>query len=213
MRNNTSIVVFDLCGTLFHSNTTFDYIKQYHKNRKNWLRYFKCLVYTSYFGKILNRIFRFSIRKRCIQTLADESRSDLENFSEVFYDTFLLNRKNHTAFDQYFIELSDSNKILICSASLSEVVKVVARRLDVSYVSSELRFDKNGKCFGELSKDLKGNKSEIFSSYSIRFFATDNLDDVQACRLSEKCVIFSQKKNIEYWRRSLHGKDYEIFEI
>ncbi|MCV5604550.1 hypothetical protein OFN09_31450, partial [Escherichia coli] len=76
--------VFDVCGTIYASNTTFDFIIEYHKSRGNMHKYFWAKTLLSFPFKVLNKLHLFSIRNSLIKTLKGESRGNLEKFGSEF---------------------------------------------------------------------------------------------------------------------------------
>ena len=73
--------VFDVCGTLYNSNTTFDFILEYHRYRNNKVRSLYLMILLSFPCKVLNKLKLFSIRKRMIATLKGEEKKHLANYS------------------------------------------------------------------------------------------------------------------------------------
>ena len=97
-------------------------------------------------------------------------------------------------------KISCKKDIVLCSASLDIVIKVIAERLNFKYYASELEFV-DGVCVGRLKKDLLGKKNEIFNGLSLSLVVTDNLTDIKLVKASECSFILSTQKNKKFWAR------------
>ena len=57
------IVVFDLCGTLYRSNTTYDFIEYFHKKKRHFIKWFLVFILMSLVGKIFVILTKFRAKK------------------------------------------------------------------------------------------------------------------------------------------------------
>jgi len=189
------INIFDVCGTLYSVNTTFAFIIFYHKHNGNYTYWLYSKIMTSKLGKLLAMIFRFSSRKKLLNTLKGVSKTDLYLVSEFFYDEVLLKNQNLKIFSMF--EKFD-NKILL-SASIDPVIKVIASRLNCNYYSSRLKYD-NTECIGVLDFDLKGNKASCIKTNIINV-VTDNLDDTDIIKLAQESFLVAPSiKRMKKWQ-------------
>ena len=51
-----NLYLFDICGTIYRSNTTFDFLEFYLKENKRFRLY--RAIYKSFFWKVINRTLR-----------------------------------------------------------------------------------------------------------------------------------------------------------
>jgi len=195
------INIFDVCGTLYSVNTTFEFIVFYHKNKKNLLYWFYSKIAISKFGKLLAIIFKFSTRKQLLKSLKGVSREELYRISEIFYDEILLNNKNSNIF-KLFEELD--NKVLL-SASIAPVIQVIADKLNCTYYSSQLKYN-NNICMGILDFDLKGKKASCVNS-NVIYVITDNLDDTDIIKLAKESFLVAPNiKRMKKWEELQNTK-------
>ncbi|WP_010113564.1 haloacid dehalogenase-like hydrolase [Acinetobacter sp. P8-3-8] len=163
-----SLVIFDVCWTMYKSNTTFDFIKFVYKTEN--IKSFILILLNSQIVKIilllLGKILGRDIyRELFVGLLQDFTRRDIEILSEKFYKDFLLKKKIDYTFDIF--EKINTDEILLCSASLDVVVAHIANELNVDFFASELEF-KNGVCTGKICKDLLGVKDQILEKQKNR---------------------------------------------
>lgn len=200
--------IFDVCWTMYQSNTTFDYIRFVYKSEN--IQSFQLKFLNSKFGKIiillLGRIIgRDLYRELFVKLLKGFSRKDLEELSMKFYQNFLINQKIDYTFK--ILEKTDVNDVILCSASLDVVVAHIAKELGVVFFASELEYKKQ-ICTGKISKDLLGKKDNILKDKVIELVVTDNLSDLELVRKSLKSVILSTPKNVKFWEMNDLIVDY-----
>lgn len=201
------IALFDLCGTLYKSNTTFDFIVFYHKRNKKVFKWLQCVLLTSYPGKVLQRVLQLDSRKILISTLSGTEKTLLDECAGAFVEEFLGKIKRQKAFEK-LNSLRSSHDIIIVSASIDPVVNAVANCLNVRCVSSVLKYGRNGKCKGVLEKDVTGKKHEILRD--VDFVATDNISDAILVKNSGSHLIFSKKTNYRKWKSKLNIEEGEL---
>lgn len=194
--------IFDVCWTMYKSNTTFDFIRFIYKIEN--IKSFRLILLNSRIVKIiillLGRILGRDIyRELFVGLLKGFTRQDIEFLSEKFYKNFLLKKRIDYTFDIF--KKINADEILLCSASLDVVVAHIANELNVDFFASELEF-KNGVCTGKISKDLLGVKDQILENKKIELVVTDNLSDLSLVKKSSKSVILSTPKNVNFWKRN-----------
>lgn len=187
-------VMFDVCGTLFYSNTTFDFIKYYHKQQANFFRYIYVRVLTGIMGKILHRYFKISIRQLIISTLKKEKICNVESIAEGFVEFYLQPRTIPSIFNE-FLSLKETSEVYLISASIDPIVKKIAEFYNVKYICSTLCRSDNAY-MGNIEIDLKGNKNDHMSKDVI--FYSDNLDDLPCSFLVRKYYFVRHKMNDRY---------------
>lgn len=195
------LVVFDVCGTLYESNTTFDFIQFVKKNKiikllNNWF-----IKYAFVFlGKSLNKdIYRFLY----VRQLKGMSRIELDKLANEFVESWLIG-KEITVSHELLMKCKNNNQTcLIISASLDVVVCAICKKLGVdAFYASRLEFV-DGIATGYLATDMLGNKhkiEEIVNLSEIEMVVTDNISDFHLVSMAKKSFILSKEKNIDFWK-------------
>ncbi|HDM8144057.1 TPA: haloacid dehalogenase-like hydrolase [Vibrio harveyi] len=207
MISEKKYVGFDVCGTLFDSNTTFDFIQYlYDKGYVSFnIAYIRSLPF-----KVINKlslsICDFDLVKYLsIRLLKGIEKKTLYRWSEEFYDNYLVHRKIervHTLMNTY----KEMNAhIYFISATIDCVAQIVSNRLGAdTVVSSQLQYD-NGIATGYLKKDIYGNKHSLFT-HQFDCYVSDNFNDLELLTSSKDYVIVSKQKDISYWESVLPKK-------
>lgn len=204
----SKILIIDICGTLYRSNTTFDMLDYYFHNRKMYMLFAflkKCRL-ISYGNSLFFRFFRKDImRYFAIKFLSGYSYTELHNMSKTFLLNFLRSRRNADVFriiDSY--RLCDA-KLISVSATLDCIGEVVAEENNFALVyASELAY-KDSICCGCLKRDLLGNKIQIIDELDIEKFdvITDNYSDADIIEKSSKAFLIQYKNKKNKWYRVL----------
>lgn len=204
MKSEKQIVIFDLCGTLYDSNTTFDFIR--------FLRPLYALIIFSLPLRILAKCLSISSSIDLIRTLAiygykGFSQDQLLQQAERFITEVLENKKIIEA-DELLLQYSQDNSVTVylASASIDPIVQLVAQRYAVEYVSSQLEYI-NGKSSGKLSVDLLGDKIKYLETTHYQLVVTDNKSDLELILASDKSYIVTKKKNVKHWQQKLRPQD------
>ena len=202
--------VFDVCGTLYDSNTTFEFITEYHKYRDNRLKVFWTKMLLSFPFKLLNKLEYLSIRDKMIATLQGEEKSNLETFAKRFVSDFLCKKEKSTIME---LLLADRNDSVLVSASIDPVIDAIAAKLKVKAYSSILEFDENSLSTGKLAVDLKGIKSSILDVDNFDIVATDNMSDIDLIKLSKLSYIVSHKDNKDKWLTLIANNSIDLNKV
>ena len=128
------LVIFDICGTLFFSNTSFDFLdlivqaKSYSLFRK---------VSKTISARIINKVSVLLLKKDLIRSIAvlcikGMSKAELQDKADIFYNQYLLPLKIDNSFDKIEFYRKDSNTtIILASATFDFIADVVANRLEI----------------------------------------------------------------------------------
>ncbi|WP_193765253.1 haloacid dehalogenase-like hydrolase [Hafnia paralvei] len=190
------VSVFDVCGTLFDSNTTIDFIRFYHSRKKNKGLTIKCYFYCSFIGKVINRLGFFSIRDSVVRTLEGVSKYELNALASEFYEESLK--------EKYKIEVLEllrtipSSESLLLSASIDPIISMISSKLGVSAFSSLLEYDDRDIATGRIYYDLKGKKLSVVEG-EIDLVVTDNYSDIDLISIAKKIYLVTNKNNREHW--------------
>lgn len=174
------IAVFDVCWTLYRSNTTIDFVLFYLK-KKRFSRYLFFRIITFRLISIfLSLIGIKNIRDRMIYQLKGENKSYLTHLTERFFNEYLINKINEPVFLYFNKYRHEGYSLLLASASLDIIVTQISQNENIDFVSSVLGFD-DDVCTGKLEFDATGVKYKLLKNATkYCFFDTmfsDNLED------------------------------------
>lgn len=216
--HNKPIVIVDICGTLYNSNTTFDFLDFFLKG-KSYVFFRK--ISKTLLWRILNKIIisltAFDLtRNLAVNHLKGKSKLELKTAMELFYDK-LIDRKYENIF-AIVNQLKQENRVILASATLDFIAEKIANEIDIKeYFSTELLYNHNGYCTGKICRDLLGNKFKILESERVispyYMTITDNFSDLDILLKSEKKKIISTESNNKYWLKLLSNNNILNYEI
>ena len=210
-------VVFDVCGTLYASNTTYDFLLFYFK-KYNKDKYFKCRLSLSLPSKVIlialaKLGIKIGLRGYLVSLLANEPVDAVRETAKIFAVKFLSSKEIYTT-QNYLKEVKKrGERVVLASGSLYPVVQEIANVLQVdNFIASTLEVDKKGGYTGRYLLDVKAKKLEFLDYGSSELIiVTDNLDDLSLIENAAEAIIVSKKKNIETWNKLL--KTHPNFQI
>lgn len=213
------VVLIDIDGTLFNSNSTFDFLDSLPHGK--WYGFYR-KVGASIFGRIVNKlaIILFSkdiIRMIGISCLKGYSQKQLLILGEEFYDNFLLQRKINDVFNMLDEEKKNGSKIILASATLDFLAEIISSKLRVAeYTSTELSY-KNGVCQGVIKKDRLGHKKkaleELGVSFPVDMTITDNVTDRELLKKSFRKVVIVYPREKEKWASIIQAYNFKSLKI
>lgn len=203
---NKEYFLIDICGTIFNSNTTFDFLKFYF-SKKNWykilimIRKIKILIIIN---AIFMRLFQIDLlRYWALTHLKGYTKEQLCSMSDIFYKEYLTKRTNIEATEIIEKMKRENKELILVSATLDCIACAVSKNMNIPCVfSSKLAF-KNNKCLGRLQQDLLANKLNALVDNKINppywGIITDNYSDMALIKKSQHVFLvqYSNKKN--YW--------------
>lgn len=212
------LYIFDICGTIFKSNTTFDFL--------TFLLVPKSKTYSSFdklrktiAWKVINKLSRTYLhiditRIIALRFLRGYSREQLLLEADTFYDAYLMKHPNSYVLDKIReIQSDESCDLLIASATIDVVAEVIADRLQIKeWHSSELCY-KEGFCQGKLSKDLLGKKKELVEnicSRCIDSMFTDDITDIPLLKYAKQKNIIVYPKTYKKWKKIVKQMDWNV---
>ena len=165
-------IIVDICGTLFNSNTTYDFCRFFFVNSKRY-RILE-IIFNSSFIYLLNaacfKLMRKDIKKIIlIKMLNGYSYEELYNAANLFYDQYLVYHKNIEVWNllNYYLQNCKS-EIVICSATLDFIADAIANKMHIElHISSRLLYTLNAKCKGKILVDLYGMKKSALQAKNI----------------------------------------------
>ncbi len=211
--DSTQTAVFDVCDTMYYSNTTHDFVRFIFDGKPLSLKKLTYLILNSKISPLRYFLILISIRtgwdalkKLNIYLLKGMSSVQISAVSARFVSEFLQDRKivqTHRLIDKY---ASNGLRIVLCSSSIEPVVKAVADNLGIKYfVSTSLLFD-NEIFTGKILEDITHKKLEILEerklSGEIKYAVSDNLSDLKLLTAaSQGIAIVHSKKKQDYWEK------------
>ncbi|MBS1506742.1 MAG: haloacid dehalogenase-like hydrolase [Bacteroidetes bacterium] len=204
-----TLIVCDVCDTLYDSNTTFDFIR-FYVNRKGgasqiWLslissRYSPFFYFLIALGKIFHKDL---VRILALQLLSDLDRKKLSDLAFEFHDSFLLKRKNEKVFS-LLERLKKEGDVMLLSSSIDPVIGAIAQRNGFSFQSSMLAYQ-NDISSGKLSQDLTGVKhkqlAEWHKAYRRLTVVTDNHSDYDLVKMADdRYVVLLPAGEEKFWQ-------------
>ncbi|WP_143961594.1 HAD-IB family phosphatase [Litoribacter populi] len=213
MASDAKKILFDVCGTLYRSNTTYDFLK-YYLNKNNNLQYLKICLLLSLPGKALvvalSKIgWNLPLREYLVGLLKGAPKEEVALEAEKFVKEILCSKKIDRVHEVLKSASCEKKEIILISASIDPVVKAIADELGVSsFICSTLDVDAKGCYTGKFSIDIKGKKAGfafengcIQSEFTTVF--TDNKDDIDLIELCETSFVISKRQNVNYWKKKL----------
>ena len=207
------INIFDICGTMYDSNTTFDFLDYMFLENKRYqiMRKMSKIIFFKIVNKIIFQAFNIDLfRIVFLRYLKGMTRKELENKVNDFYKKVLEFKK----IDDVILLLNkikkEDKKIILVSATIDIIAQRIAKEFSLDFISSKLSFDKE-ICLGTLEYDLLGKKDSYIKE-DIELVVTDNISDLNLIRVSKKSVIISKKKNIKFWNEQKLC-NYRIMEV
>jgi phosphoserine phosphatase len=204
--------VFDVCDTLYFSNTTHDFVK-FVLEREGGRRKAAHAIMNSPYSPFKYFFIGLSIfagwdylKKFNVRLLKGKTKDELNILAASFVDKVLNNRRvacSHRILNEC---LSRGNQVVLCSSSIEPVVAAVASDLGVKdHVSTRLAY-KGGKFTGRIDKGVTEKLSELRNSgheYEIGLAVSDNPGDLELLRTARKrFAIAHTKRKREFWKRS-----------
>src|SRR5688572_18993756 len=207
------LFVFDICDTLYYSNTTFDFIKFVLETRKMsgqlyWFNHYTKRSSPIFLGlAVLQKITKADWSKKLsLKLLQGISKTELYALGQQFEKQFLPSRiiaQTHQMLEKL---KADGKTIVLISASLDPVVAAIAEALKVEFRCSELEYDAQGNFTGNLKFEMTGQKlkalQEMLSHQQANFaVATDNFTDFGLVEAAcQRYVVVYNEKALNFWQ-------------
>lgn len=207
------LYVFDICDTLFYSNTTFDFIKFVLESRRmtgelNWFRHYTKKASPVFLTlAFLQKLSKADWHKKlALKLLQGISRTELYTLGEQFEQQFLPLRVIAQTHQMLNKLKADGKLVVLISASLDPVVAAIAKTLQVDFRCSELEYDARGNSTGNLKFEMTGRKlsalQEMLSHQQPNFaVATDNFSDFGLVEAAcQRYVVVYNEKSLNFWK-------------
>jgi HAD superfamily phosphoserine phosphatase-like hydrolase len=215
------LVIFDVCNTLFDSNTTFDFIRfALKEKRPNKQFLFKALTkrLSPFFiagillGKALGKDL---VRNLSVSLLKGLRKEELLALAEDFYNKHLQTRRI-TDVIQILEDSRMGHEIWLFSNSIDPVIQTIAMHLGLQFEASELEYNQQGIFTGRIKRDLSGKKQEAFlkrfgKEARIKMMCSDNKSDLEILKLAQKPIVVIYKPSDKRFWQTLNPTFIEKF--
>ena len=200
------VIFCDICGTLFYSNTTFDFI-DYVVNSRKYL-FFKKIFLNYCFRKInalFYHLFGVDLLKRLsIRFLKGLSKNELSVKAKEFYANYLSSHRIAESFSLVNEYRNRGYYLYLVSATLDVIAESVGKGLNADVVlSSSLYYDSKDVCTGKIKIDLFGRKWECLckNDYDIEsmLVITDDFSDLELIKQAQMVYIVTNVVNMHRW--------------
>lgn len=208
---NEEIVLIDICGTLYDSNTTMDFLDYVFGMQRRYRRYRTMTTWLPM--RILNKcslllFLKDPIRTYGVRFLKGLSKDEIQSFVEKFYTDYLQDRCQKPVVDLLDQYRYSPYRLVIVSATLDCIAHKIAKTLNISTVfSSVMKYDSVGRCTGRIAVDLLHAKQKALQQHGIyppfNLTISDNLSDAALMQQSEKSVIVCWKRKKGKWLRTI----------
>jgi len=202
------LAVFDVCGTLYSSNTTFDFLDWYFSKNKKY-QFFRKLSKT-FLGKILNYPFYKFMKKDLIRLLGtsflkDKSITEIEIASRKFIIENLDAKKKPDIIKLLETYKNENYEIVLISGSYEFLIKEIALKFEVKNFFATKLQNINGLYTGKLSHDQLFNKIDliktIYPKYQELIVVSDNLTDYSLLKAASKgFIVCNKSKHMNFWK-------------
>ncbi len=203
--NKIGVVLIDICGTIFDSNTTFDFL-DHNVNRSSY-KILRKVMYTlpwRAFNKLSVKAFGLDLTRHiALKHLKNKSKSDLLHQTGRFYEEILQNKVNKQVLQLIEDYRQKGYTLVLASATLDFIAQTIAEKLHIeNYISTDLEYQE-GKFTGRVIAGRLGHKlkalTEIGFTPPYQTTITDNYSDVDILRESDRKIIVVSESGKQRW--------------
>lgn len=208
------IAIFDVCGTLYNSNTTFDFLDNYFSNNKKYLFFRK--ISNLFIVKVLNHyIYKYMkidiIRIYGTSFLKNETINNIHDYSKKFVYKNLEPKIKSNIYDMLKTYKNNNYKIVLMSGSYEFIIEHVNSYVDADFFfASELK-KSDTLYYGSYEKDILLNKYQLlkenFPNITELIVISDNKTDLSLMlEANEALAICNKKKHYGFWKKNKNKK-------
>ncbi len=194
------LVVFDVCDTLYDSNTTADFVRFAGDVRENpWPRAAHLAATRRvspifWAGAALYATTGLDLgRAVLLAGLRGIARDELRRLADRFVADVLAERRIAETHRRLRAARRRGDEVVLASTSIDPVVDAVGDALEVEAISSQLAYDGAGRCLGRLAVDRTGRKlaalSERLDAGIELTVVTDNATDRELLEAADRPVV------------------------
>ncbi|PTP29359.1 hypothetical protein CWO07_17760 [Vibrio splendidus] len=203
------IAVFDVCGTIYRSNTTFEFLDHYFANNYRY-RLFRFFSRT-FFAKLINypffKYFRTDlIRIIAILFLKGESTSAVSESARLFVEQQLNNKVQQPVADLFGKYKREGYYLVLMSGSLDFLITTIQDKWEADDAYSTLLQRENNKFTGSVYFDQLFNKYDVlknnYKDIEELVVVSDNASDLLLLSKADTAfAICNKQKHIDFWKR------------
>lgn len=219
-KGERKIILLDICGTIYRSNTTFDFLDYFFANNIRYKLF--CLLFRCRLARLVNKVIASLckydfLRVFSVKFLEGYTEQEIMQKAEYFCNKILEYKKQDKVIEIINLNIDKQNRIIIVSATLDCVAFHVAKALGIDeHYASELEY-RNNICTGKISNDLLDCKLVKIREKGItppfEMTISDNFTDIELMKHSKYSYIVSRVKRKRKWGRLLKNNTLDNYEI
>lgn len=213
------ILILDICGTIYDSNTTFDFLDYYFSLKKNNKYRILLILKKIYFIRKLNGIIYKLFNKDFLRIygtslLKNSEVEEVRKKTEIFCKEILENKKKKKIIE--IIEKLKKNNytIIIVSGTYDFIASAIADTLKIEFFYGSVLAKRDGYYLGKIEKDILLKKEEIVrkkkeeNKESELYLLTDNITDSNLLSYMKYSYIVINPKNKKFWNKYIKKSKY-----
>ncbi len=202
------LAIFDVCDTLYSTNTTFDFLDTYFMKDKKYILFRKSSKFfpIKVFNFIIYKTFKLDvIRILATSFLANKSILEIEIFTNDYVNNKLVSKQNKKIVELLKDYQSQGYKIVLMSGAYDFIIKDIARFFNIdTYFATKLEIVYE-KFTGKISQDILLQKDilykESFPNVSELIVVSDNKSDLNLLLLADKALaVCNKEKDLDFWK-------------
>ncbi len=214
------VAVFDVCDTLYYSNTTHDFIRYLARNRPGLIRNSRFQLLNHRFSPARFALIGMSVatgsdyfKRANVALLKGAPVSEVQELATRFVGEFLATRKVERTQELVQEYAANGFDVMLCSTSIEPVVDAVAADLGIRDIVATTLEVVDDKYTGRILVDPTGRKLAALRDLSdaeIECAVSDNLSDLELLSAAKRgiAVVHSARKR-DFWM----GRNLELIEL
>ncbi len=196
------IAVFDVCDTLYYSNTTHDFVRFVMASEQLSVAKLAFLTVNSRILPFRYALIAYGVytgndllKHYNVSRLKGKTRRELELLSRKFVGEFLAHRPISKTQELFRTLQEAKTQMVLCSSSIEPVVGAVAQHLGVSdYLATKLEY--NADSFtGKIAEDITGKKLDAIEQAGfggrLTVAVSDNWSDKDLLLAADHGIVVS----------------------
>lgn len=205
-----NIFLIDVCGTMFRSNTTFDFISHYYGQNPKVKLWFS-LPYRIYNHFLFRFFHKEPLRHNLISLLNGKSKDELEIMADNFMVQFLKKQEHRDVIQLIEKKRNKGSCLVIVSATIDVIAHAVAKHYNIqNWLATQLDYSEDGICKGTIKSDLLANKRHALDKAGINQpysgIVTDNYTDLELIQAADEAYLIDYADKKSGWK-SIITKD------
>lgn len=157
------VLVVDLCGTLILENTTREFVRSLRLSLNATL--LRAFALSRVAAKLSECAGRDLVRPLLIRCLRGQSKSNIEAAARDYVHRALAQKNNDRVLLKIHEAKLEHRQVYLATASLAAIASAVVQELQLDgYVASDLAYQPDDTCTGQLALDSTGTKWNLLLS-------------------------------------------------